>query len=46
MWFVMSRLMVNVVWELYCNVGIIEVLLIKKRGKKLMFCEKIMVDLN
>ena len=41
-----SRLTVNAAWELYRNAGIIEALPIKKRGKKLMPREKIMVDLN
>lgn len=41
-----SRLTVNSAWELYRNAGIIEALPIKKRGKKLMPREKIMVDLN
>lgn len=40
------RLTVNAAWELYRNAGIIEALPIKKRGKKLMPREKIMVDLN
>lgn len=41
-----SRLTVNAAWKLYRNAGIIEALPIKKRGKKLMPREKIMVDLN
>lgn len=41
-----SRLTLNATWELHRNAGIIEALPIKKRVKKLMPHEKIMVDLN
>jgi len=36
----------NGTWELTKNSGIVDVTVMKKRGKKLMPCEKIMVDLD